>query len=285
MRSFSLFLFFLAVITHGCGQVENAIQTEAARPPSITGTWRLSNLSQQPARRGGDDKLLQAAKEKELLQQGLMMSFFKDGTFTEVGGSGAYKSGTWKTENDENEVYLVDSNHTDVRSMRFRKKGTRALLILQDEAGVEMEFVLTAPPLADAKDDPFHATNNHWRVKPQRKETLPEIEERLANYFKHLAFILKAAKEGEATTVSFEFSQGIAKIYNGGIGIQPRSFVPRTWQGVFYNNEDANIAYEMFEKYLSRTAYKGASTGAWVEDDYNILLSIYGDVKGGEFRK
>jgi hypothetical protein len=40
----------------------------------------------------------------------------------------------------------------------------------------------------------------------------------------------------------------------------------------------------MFENYLKKSSYKGASTGKWIEDDYNILLGIYGDLRSGKFR-
>jgi hypothetical protein len=33
---------------------------------------------------------------------------------------------------------------------------------------------------------------------------------------------------------------------------------------------------------LETSRYRGASTGDWVKDDYNIALSIYNDIKLGK---
>lgn len=56
---------------------------------------------------------------------------------------------------------------------------------------------------------------------------------RLTNNIKHVALILKTAKEDKLPVASFQFSQGPVKIYNGGIGIHPLAFVPQSWKAVF----------------------------------------------------
>ncbi len=80
--------------------------------------------------------------------------------------------------------------------------------------------------------------------------------------------------------MSFEYSQGPIKIYNGGIGIHPYDIVPQSWKDSFYNEEEAITTYRLYESYLRKNDYRGGGTGNWVEDDYNILLSIYAGLTG-----
>lgn len=109
-------------------------------------------------------------------------------------------------------------------------------------------------------------------------------EDRLGNYLKHLAYILKAGADQKQQAVSFEFSEGLIKIYNGGIRIKPIDEVPLSWVNTYYSSLQALTAYKMFEGYLiTSKSYKGGTTGEWYVDDYNILLSIYGDLKDGKF--
>jgi hypothetical protein len=99
----------------------------------------------------------------------------------------------------------------------------------------------------------------------------------MAGYIKHLALILKAATERKQNIVVFQYSRGPVKIYDGAIGIYPYSIVPLEWKETFFHDTSALEAHSLFRTYLNKTDYNGASTGNWIEDDYNILLSIYAD--------
>jgi hypothetical protein len=99
----------------------------------------------------------------------------------------------------------------------------------------------------------------------------------------HLAFLLKAASERKLNVVSFRNSLGMIKIYDGGIGVHPKDIVPQSWKNTFFDEAQAFVAYENFAAYLYTKRYKGKSTGNWVVDDSNILLSIYKDISEGRF--
>ncbi len=107
-------------------------------------------------------------------------------------------------------------------------------------------------------NDPSLYENNTWRIKPAKAESNEQLLDRLGNYIKHLAYILKAGADQKQQAVSFEFSEGLIKIYNGGIGIKPIDEVPLTWVNTCYSDEQALTAYKMFEGYLiTSKSYKG----------------------------
>lgn len=114
--------------------------------------------------------------------------------------------------------------------------------------------------------------------KPKAAEDSTQQLNRLTNYIKHVALVLKSAKEDKQPVVSFQFSQGPVKIYNGGIGIHPFALVAESWKAGFYNGTEARSAYDIYRNYLQKSSYNGAGTGDWVEDDYTILLSMYADL-------
>jgi hypothetical protein len=133
--------------------------------------------------------------------------------------------------------------------------------------------------LKNQLEDPFHPANNSWRFAASQKEGQDAIKEKLAGYFKHLALLLKAAQERKQNVVTFQYSKGPVKIYNGGIGINSYELVPAEWKKTFFDESTALKAYQAFEIYLKTSSYHGAGTGDWIVDDYNILSSIYADFR------
>lgn len=225
--------------------------------------------------------MLQDAKAKQDIKDGVIMSFFEDGTYTETSGAGKYISGKWNLEgNKVIRLTSPESFNTVTAAFDFENEQKQLELAYNNRI---LKFAQIHQPLKDYHEDPFYGNNNSWRIKPLTSESTDQIQARLANYIKHLAYILKAADERNESVVYFKFSMGIIKIYNGGIGINSLSEVPATWINTYFDEREAITAYNMFSIYLRSHSYGGAGTGKWIADDYNILLSIYGDAKQGKF--
>ena len=250
---------------------------------SFLGSWRLADI--EVAGTKNNDPLLETADDKRVLQQGLIFSFFENGIFTNINGLGNYDFGEWNFVNGKKMVFLQSKKYKDTFKIKADFSNSKELLILKQGNNQKMTFSRTGNAVEKFELDAFYTNNNTWRIKPLKPETDKQIMERFANYVSHLAFILKNASDQKQTAVSFEFSQGIIQIYSGGIGIKSKEDVPETWINSYYSPKQAWQAYAMFESYLKTSkGYKGASTGEWYIDDYNILTSIYGDLKNGEFQ-
>ncbi len=265
--------FLLCTILSGCLPGFNF-----GNDATLKGSWRISDVGLLNDTEKNGDKLSKLARLKNIVKEGDIISFFENGEYTELMGNGDYILGTYKLSADNRTLIFADSLHNSnpVKIKLEKAQGGKHLLILSVESkNLEMTFVKDAEPLKDFKDDPFYSTNNQWRIRPKQPENPGQLTRRLANYIGHLAFILKAAKERKQDIVSFEFSQGPVQIYNGGIGARPYKIVPDYWKKYFFNENDASSAYMIFDEYLRTSTYKGAGTGDWIQDDYNILLSIY----------
>lgn len=272
----------LALIFSRCGT------DFSSDPKSLLGVWRLSDISRQSSKAGEDsDKLLQAATDKELVKEGMVFSFFPDNSFTQVLGSGGYIFGKWHWIEEGKVLCITYGGKTDTLLVEMQEgEGNLkpSVKISYPARKQDMSFVKYADLLKDYKEDPFYSANNTWRIKATVSENEDKVLERLGNYLKHITYVLKSSHERDQEVISFEFSLGIVKIYNGGIGAYDFALIPDSWKHCFFNESEALQAHKMFTNYLAASTYRGAATGNWVKDDYDIMLSIYGDLKNGKFR-
>lgn len=277
---YRLLLFIIAIVCiSGCDELGKNGKEVSTK--SLLGSWRLFSLENTDSI---NNRLLTEADNIEIVKQGMILSFFKDGTYTEVRGSGFYITGKWRYSSKEKMLYLSDSATPVAIKVEPEMVNNKATINLMPvTVQNKLKFTRDAETLKKIDEDPFYFKNNEWRIRPGHSETHAQLVKRLGNYFQHLLYILKSAKERKQAIVSFEFSQGPVRIYNGGIGIIPYGSVSKNWINTFYNDDNANEAYIAFQKYLVTNSYRGASIGNWIEDDYNILLSIYGDTQKGNF--
>lgn len=263
-------LFFSIVMISGC-----SLKVEV-NENLVIGTWRLYDIT--PKNESGAD-FSTTANLKKSVKIGSILSFFEDKSYSEIDGSGNFKTGKWNLKQNNSITLTGGESKPGNISIKSERNGKgKTINSLQVEKGeLVFKYLKETNALKNYAEDPFYASNNQWRAKPTGPEDTKGLNNRMAGYFKHLALILKGAKERKQEIVSFEFSKGPVKIYNGAIGIHPYNIVPEEWKNCFYNDSSALAAYSLFEKYLKTNHYKGAGVGDWVEDDYNILLSIYAD--------
>lgn len=236
---------------------------------NLAGTWKLQDIITT-------NDFEQAARQKASLKESAQIHFFKDKTYSFVAASGAYIKGTWTFDASSKRIKLDPDKNSNgiIRSIEIEENGNR--LILTNPEGIAHAFAPGAASMEKETDDPFHPDNNKWRERAKEKESEEQIRMRVKNYIKHFALILKAAKDRNAQVVNFEYSQGPIQVYSSAIGVYPYETVPAAWKQCFYNNEDAFAGYTMYENALNSSSFQGASSGSWIVDDYNILLTIYG---------
>ena len=256
--------------------ISSCVISELKNNVSLEGSWRLYDIV--PANEEEAD-FATTATLKRGVQDGGILSFFKDHHYSEMDGSGNFIRGKWEGKPGSSITLRDEKSNKKNVSLKSEKnqsgKTINSLAIEKD--GLVYKYIKVAHSLEKPRNDPFHPSNNQWRIRPTKQENPKELSNKMAGYFKHLALLLKATKERKEGVVSFEYSKGPVKIYNGAIGIYPYHLVPPEWKNIFYNEGNALAAYSLFESYLKRSNYKGAGVGDWIEDDYNILQSIYAD--------
>ena len=243
--------------------------------------WRLSEVVAVNGKDAKTAALIKELLQKTLISTGSVMHFFPDKTYTDLTNY-SIKDGKWELVNG-NELKFGE-NKISIQKLEVINSRTFMigdLYLAGQNLNVTLKWVEEVPMLENFKEDPFYADNNKWRQKPEDKENEEQIKQRLLNYVLHFAYILKAASERKQNAVSFAHSLGIIQVYRGGVGAVSMEHIDDNWINCFYDSEDAKKAYDLFSLQLVNSSYNGGTTGEWIKDDYNILMSIVEDIKDG----
>ena len=250
----------------------------------ITAIWYLTSREGVTNKSETRDPLLKEAQNHEAGQEGMLLSIFPDQRYTLLNEAGFYEDGAWK--------WIVEGERILLSSGKKRIEYEVTLIVQKDN---QVELVLTdkktnhvwqrrAKMLKTYKEDEFYPDNNTWRIKPKKPESMDQLIQRLGNYFKHTAYLLKGADERDVSVVSFSYADGVVKIYNGGIGVKEWEYISAEWKNSFYSEAQAKEACSLFRNYLNNYPYNGTGSGDWVKDDYFLMLHIYNDLMEGKFK-
>jgi len=293
MTSLKLFILFITItMMHNHGIIYRTDSKRPARQPreimedrikpkpaNMLGTWRISGVSitkQGIVQPDGRPLTQYEAGDKH----NMLISFFPDSTFTRVGTAGEYTVGKWDFDTVAHTIFLTSNRRTEEIGVFFSYAGNGMRLInFEFSPNESVSLIEYGHKLMRFQDDPYFGKNNWWRVKPVKSESESQIRARLLNYLAHTASILSSAQVREQDYISMEFSQGIVKLYNVGVGVVKKDKIPATWLGSFYSVEEAHKAYDMFEDYLFRAKHKKYQSGNWVRDDHHILVDIHNGMK------
>ena len=237
----------------------------------LSGSWRFVDFKGKDNAPNQTRKLFKAAGSMNQV----LMSFFPDSTFTRVYHTGKYDFGHYSYDENEQSLLLTANRNTEeLKVVTQTSPSGQQRLLVEYLPGKSLSLAQYGAPMDKFMEDPFSVQNNAWRIRPSAPETKDQIFNRLINYIGHNASILRAAYIREQDFISWEFSKGIIKVYNVGIGIVPKNEVPQVWIDSFHSREDAMQCYALFENYLRNGKHTKHNSGNWVKDDYQILADI-----------
>ncbi len=279
-RFFIIYLVIGLSVLNSCGESspsEKAPDRTTEILLFMVRDWNISNVLEVHGNSKHNDPLLAEAEDQSILEQGFKLFVINDTLLSILEGA-VLKHYRYTIDQKKVTFYLRELNgksekHLIVKDMREGRHGKILTINYNDEATYELAE--SGAPLVNDTEHPYYPKNNLWRIPAHHAESVPEIKSRLLNLVKHNLYILKTASIRNARTVDFTYSNGIIKIYNGGIGAIPIDYIPRYWRETFYNSKQAVLAHDIFRNYLRSLNYHGAHGDGWVETDYNILLALY----------
>ena len=273
---------FLLLLILSCKEVKKEIPDAPVPETGILGSWQAYDLDLrvEPGRK----RAFKRAAEM-VIDKGIMISFFPDGSCTEFNGAGSYKTGGWKYAEKKQSVVLFSDTANKSYSLKQYAKADTQFLELGDEATLSKRiYIMYAPAVKEVNKSPFAPANNTWRIKPPLSETPEQQQKRLGLYLEHLLCLLRSAAENkQRVQVDFRYSGGAVQIYSGGVGAEDRTEVPRSWKETFFNDAEAWNAYSMLRGYFEVAKYKSKGGGNWVKIDCDILESMISDLHAGKF--
>ncbi|MBC7777214.1 MAG: hypothetical protein H7246_17410 [Phycisphaerae bacterium] len=277
-------------------------QPSAASESNLLGTWELADISNLQFENTAAKSALndqQDVLKGQILKNGLVRSFFSDGSYTELTGeslntgdksggkdlseaasngtkNNKYNYGQWKAIDNNTKLALIpqDGSGKETQAIRTLDQKFMVVHVANDQFSCDLKFRRTGKPLGNIEADPFHMANNQWRVTPKQAETDEQLRARLRNHIQHYIALLEASLEREQNVVSPKYSPSIIQIYNGGIGIREKEAWDEAFMHCFYNQQDAQKGVDLYTKVLDKGLSLGAGTGDWVKDDANLLRMI-----------
>lgn len=189
-----------------------------------------------------------------------------DQTFTSLGYRQHFFFGKWFFDKASNTLRLISAADTcelKVVDMLFNKmelKGNVIGYFNMDSSKVVQAKASNKPDtlvkkitvnidksyISGGSDDYFALKNNLWRIKPNAPETPAEVNKRIVGSLRFTIMYLNARKKDPV--ISLEPIALPITIASNGIQMWPADDTRTTWKEVFYDDADADSAYQMLNR-------------------------------------
>lgn len=139
-------------------------------------------------------------------------------------------------------------------------------------------FSYSAPAVlhANMHNDPFHAVNNQWRIKPSERESDSAIYARVKNCLLFFAMYFRDHIKRKAEAISFEELPEIFSWYDRGIGLPDKEDLNDSWIDCFYNKDQALRGYAILRKLIVDYEYQWPSRApGWTYETHSVLEQMY----------
>ncbi len=281
MKKIIIVFFIIPFLFASCKPKQENTEHQTDKPfekkkPSLMGAWKMDINPASKNTNSNDDFFNNDEDMDPIKHKAALWAFYPDGNFTSIDGKINFLHGTWKFVNNKKSISINNGINEETYNIKVIVGKYKLVLELTSLNNDKVKkFERHAEMCKDFTLDPFYYANNMWRIKPTSSENDLQIKNRLSGYIKHVSFILKSAQENDQSSASFEFSEGIIKIYDGGIGTNDDKTIPNYWKEAYYNNNELNNAVTLFKKNLQNASKNIEGTGNWYIDDYNILATVY----------
>ena len=175
-------------------------------------------------------------------------------------------------------IMVLTLYYNDGLEAEFRIKdiSSKELILFRPLATMGFEYTSTGMMHANIRNDPFHPSNNQWRIRPDKKETKEEINHRVKECVRFFALYYRDHIKRDADRIVFLGLPDIFEWYNGGIGLPNKEDLSLSWVQCFYNREQALEGYEILRKLIVDYEYDWPNgTPSWVYRTHSVLEQMY----------
>ena len=198
-----------------------------------------------------------------------------DGTFVK-NPRNAIIVGNWQYDEGNKTITLNEADGSKT-VYKIGAVGHKELIVINKGEGsiTQLKFVSAGKQYKEYKEDPFHVSNNGWRIAPTKSESELAIRERLKGFVRfHILFYRDNLAKDEKV-ISFYGFPTCLRWYAGGIYLTKQKDIAANWYQCFYNKEQALEAYAMMEKALAKKYIWEKSRVNWVIKNLGVLEQIY----------
>lgn len=187
------------------------------------------------------------------------LRLYKNGDYAMLSKKGNYTTHTWKYDYQRSMVVLKgESPDTDIllkilesddNWIQFRIVHDSRLRSRQ-----QINLLCMPEPKYEYEDtDLLTKERNTWRIRPTRRQTRAEIQQRLVSHLAYIVDYFQMIANKKQAYFETALLQSPFRFYQGGLGIAPASDLPEHWTSTYYNREEALIARKLLAEALSNT--------------------------------
>jgi hypothetical protein len=270
------FLFFLLIFICSCKQEVNFSKV-LVTTDNLEGIWRLTEIEISDDFYHASNSLEQR-KVHGQIGQGYILSIFPNKELTRL------------IDNDMS-VYtwnLIVNNKSESPSLIIKNEvesDTFSNISIEDNQGYvflscqyknigTFKFHLENKMLEDFKEDPYFSENNKWRITSKTNESQKQLKARITNYLNHYRLLLLSSTKRPNTKIRLMNSEGILRVFDGGIGLKPRSQISKRWLYKYYSDSQAYKVYDRLEKHFKNRVIKKKTKAGWRLDNVSIIDSL-----------
>jgi hypothetical protein len=285
MKTYLLFATFITIIAAGCNNNATNAEADTAQKDTLVNTltdlsastdikkllcqnWENKEDAEDAALSGGGEGL-------ELLYRGF--SFFEDASVVE-NPRDKIKFGKW-TLDEANKTINIEYNKGGKSQYKIVAIGAKQMILMNPKDQKKVEYKADAKVQQNPTDDPFHASNNQWRIKPTKEESDSAIKQRTEQcVLFYSKFLADNANRG-SNIISFVGFPTCFKWYRGGVSIKSAEKLEAQWINCYYNKAQAMKAYAMIDEIIDKKYKWNKEEANWVKQSADVVHQMYDTLK------
>jgi len=246
----------------------------AANLADLTGNNNLKTIVCQGWQLQDDLETLTMSNDAEGMLPFRSFYLSSDATFV-MNPRNSIVFGNWQMDENNKTITLnqADGGKTVYKIEDLQQK---QLIVTNKSEGstTQLKFVSAGYQYKLLLNDPFHTSNNTWRIAPKKIESDSAIRERLKGFVRfHILFYRDNLAKDEKS-ISFYGFPTCLRWYAGGIFLTKQKDLAANWYQCFYNKEQALKAYAMMDKALAKKYTWEKSRVNWVIKNLGVLEQI-----------
>ncbi len=291
MQYLTLFTIALCLVISSCNntvvQQEDKADSVAARYADnpyatalvpLTGNKDMGRVLCQNWQMQEDVEMLASLNEPQGMIPVRSLNLFADSTFTQ-NIRNFMEYGHWWYNAGDKKIYLKYHNG-DKAEYKLAALATDELIVVNTgiDSETKLTYVADGKSYTDISNDPFHISNNQWRIKPRQPETELQLRQRLKQFLWFHVLLYRDNLAREEKVISFYGFPTCLKWYAGGIFIIKKEDLPANWYGCFYNKEQALKAYAIMDDIIGKKYNWPKEKISWVKKNLSVLEQMYANL-------
>jgi hypothetical protein len=281
MKIFLLTAAFFVMILTACNNAPKSVTVNTTEKDSVVSTftdltaitdikkllcqdWENKEDAEDAALSGDGEGL-------EIPYRGI--SFFEDATLVE-NPRDKMRFGKW-TLNEADKLIDIEYSKGGKAQYKIAAIGAKQLVLMNVSDQKKIEYRADAKMQKNPADDPFHVSNNQWRIKPGKPESDSAIKFRTEQCVLFYAKFFADNAGRKANIISFVGLPSCFKWYRGGVSVTAKDKLQPKWLNCYYNNEQAYKAHSMVENIIGKKYKWNKEEANWVKQSADVIMQMY----------